>query len=95
MALSCFQLFFNFSIFRVKNRGIVLGLESQELGDPTMGLFQVFWAAGSPGTGMAFPGCDEGSSTSLSCGMLAGRQQGAELVVEAHFGDRVITWGDP
>lgn len=33
-----------------------MGLESQEWGDPKMGLFQVFWAAGSPATGMAFPG---------------------------------------
>lgn len=28
-------------------------------------------------------------------GVLAGRQQGADLIVEAHFGVRVITWGDP
>lgn len=28
-------------------------------------------------------------------GLLAERQQGADLIVEAHFGVRVITWGDP
>lgn len=36
-----------------------------------------------------------GSSTSPCCGQGDAAWEGADLVVEAHFGVRVITWADP
>lgn len=38
-----------------------------------------------------------GSSISLSCGWwdAAWEAAGADLIVEDHFGVRVVTWGDP